>query len=66
MTKFRIVKRAYGRYSDIETFEGKRLDAVEYSAKMQFERRDGEYLVRGMDEPNWSPSSSYQSGMDWL
>ena len=61
-----IVKRAYSEYTNIEEFEGSYLDAVTRADELQFLKRDGEYLVRSINEPNWRGGSSYQSPMDWL
>lgn len=63
---YRIVKRANSEYTAVEKFEGTYLDAINRADTLQYIYRDGEYFVRMMDQPNWTPSSSYQSGMDWL
>jgi hypothetical protein len=66
MNRLRIVKRAYGEYADFCSFIGTHLAAIEFAAGQERQNSDGEYLVRGLDEPNWTPSSSFQSGFDWL
>ena len=63
---FRIVKRAYSKYETVETFTGSFCDASNRAHEIQFEKSDGEYIVRRTDEPNYIRGSSYQSGMDWL
>jgi hypothetical protein len=65
MTTYRIVKRAFGTYTDIKTIEGW-LPAMTEASTMQFANKDGEYLVKELDEPNWVGGSSYQSPMDYL
>lgn len=48
---FNIVKRAYSEYTLFETFTGTWSDAMNYAMAAQAGRRDGEYLVRDLDEP---------------
>jgi len=66
MAHLRIVKRAYGQYEDFCGFAGGELAAIEFADTLERDNRDGEYIVRHLDQPNWEPSSSYQSGFDWL
>ncbi|TRD03823.1 hypothetical protein FJV76_14405 [Mesorhizobium sp. WSM4303] len=62
----RIVRRAFSEYTTVETFVGSWLEAMNRADALQRDNNDGEYLLRGVDEPNWRPGSSYQSPMDWL
>jgi hypothetical protein len=62
----RIVRRAYSEYTTVETFVGSWLDAMNRAEELQRANNDGEYFLRGVDEPNHRPGSSYQSPMDWL
>jgi hypothetical protein len=64
-TTYRITKRAFGTYTEIEHVTGWQA-AMERSMALQFANKDGEYLVKELDEPNWVGGSSYQSPMDWL
>lgn len=66
MTSYRIVKRAFSNYTTVETFTGTRLAAGNRATDLQFAKRDGEYLVREIDEPNQRFSGYGQSPMDWL
>lgn len=67
MTTYRIVRRAFSQYTDVETFEGSWLGAMQRADKLQATNRDGEYLLRKPGEPNQSFESSYvQSGFDYL
>ena len=62
MTKtFRIVRRAYSQYADIETFTGTWFQADDRAMMLQRANLDGEYLVRLPDQPNWEPGG-YQYG----
>lgn len=63
---YRIVRRAFGSYADVEVMNCSWLDAMNRADELQRTRRDGEYLLRRGDQPNWEPSPSYQSPMDWL
>jgi len=52
----RIVKRAFGQYTDVAVIFGYgALEAITLCEQMERENRDGEYLIRGMDQPNWEP-----------
>lgn len=62
----RIVRRAFSQYTTVEVFTGSFVDASNYADKLQYERQDGEYLLRGVNEPDRRPTSSYQSGFDYL
>lgn len=48
---YRIVRRAFSAYTEVETFEGTRLEACLHADKLQRERRDGEYFERAPGEP---------------
>lgn len=65
-SQHRIVRRAFSQYTTVEIFTGSWVDASNRADALQYANKDGEYLIRGLDQPNWSQSSSYQSGMDWL
>jgi hypothetical protein len=54
MTTYRIVRRAFSTYTDIELVEGW-VNAELRAMSLKATNRDGDYLVRGIDEPNWSP-----------
>ena len=63
----RIVKRAFSQYTTvISDFAGSYREASNYADKLQYENQDGEYFPRFDTDPDYIPSSSYQSGMDWL
>lgn len=67
MTEFRIIRRAYSQHTVVETLNGTWLEAMARAEKLQHENQDGEYSVRFPGASLRSePSSSYQSGMDWL
>lgn len=66
MQTYRIVRRAFSQYATVETFVGSWLDAMNRADALERGNRDGEYFLRGVDEPNHRPGSSYQSPMDWL
>ena len=63
---FNIVKRAYSEYTIWGTVRGTYLEALEVADAAERMYKDGEYLVRRPNEPNWIPVSSYQSGLDYL
>lgn len=62
----RIVRRAYGEYTDIASVPSGLLVAWNLADDLERANNDGEYFVRGFDEPNWRPGTAYQSGFDWL
>lgn len=62
----RIVRRAFSQYTTVEIFTGSFVDASNHADALQYANQDGEYFLRGVDEPNRRESSSYQSEMDWL
>jgi hypothetical protein len=65
---FTIARRAYGTYTKIKEFTGTWAAAECHAMQVQADRRDGEYHVffPGEEMGSRGPSSSYQSGMDWL
>lgn len=63
---YRIIKRAHSEYQTVEHFDGTYLAAMNRASELENANRDGEYLLRTLEEPNWTPTTSYQSGMDWL
>jgi hypothetical protein len=65
-TTYQITRRAYSEYTPVETFTGTYIAATLRSMDLQFANKDGEYLVREIGAPNWTPGQSYQSPMDWL
>lgn len=65
-TQHRIVRRAFSQYTTVEVFTGTFVDASNRADAMQFANQDGEYFLRGVNEPDRRESSSYQSGFDWL
>ncbi len=67
MNTYRIVKRAFSEYTEIETVEGW-VNAMERASILEFTHNDGEYLVLSMDEPNKTESTDpyFQSGLDYL
>ncbi len=67
--RYRIVRRANSEYTTVETLPwGYGYVRALLIAEIWLEQtnHDGEYLVRGDDEPDQKSTSSYQSGMDWL
>lgn len=70
ITAFTISRRAYSKYTAVESFTGTWVAAQLRAMDLQAERKDGEYDVYSPSEEIGShgrgPSSSYQSGMDWL
>ena len=62
----RIVRRAFSQYTTMETITSSWLEAMNRAEELQRQINDGEYFLRGVDEPNWRSGSSYQSPMDWL
>lgn len=65
MKTYRIVKRAFSEYTEIETVDGW-LKAMERADYLQYTNNDGEYFVRSMEEPNQITSPYVQSGLDFL
>jgi hypothetical protein len=67
MNQHRIVRRAFSQYVTVETFTGSFVDASNRADALQYANQDGEYMLRGVNEPDRRESSgSFQSGMDWL
>lgn len=67
MTTYRIVRRAYSEYTDVEIFNGGYLDAILRAMVLENINKDGEYIVRRMDQPNKEDVGGYvQSGFDYL
>ena len=62
----RIVRRAFSKYTTVEIFTGSFVDASNRADALQYANKDGEYLLRGVEESDYRAGSSYQSGMDWL
>ena len=61
--EFRIVRRAFSEYQTVERFEGSWLAAVARAEDLERTNRDGEYLLRRLDEPNWSPAGYIDQGV---
>jgi hypothetical protein len=62
-----IVRRAFSTYTVVQTVEsGNWLEAMNRSMAMERQNNDGEYFVRGEDEPNSNPAPYGQSGFDYL
>jgi hypothetical protein len=67
MTSYRIVRRAFSTYTDIESVEGTYCDATLRAMALEFLNADGEYLVRAPGEPDQRlGGSAVQSGFDFL
>lgn len=56
MTAYRIVRRAYSQFTEIEIVEGW-LPAQLRAMEIQAERHDGEYLIRNIGEEYHRPTN---------
>lgn len=54
MITYRIVRRAYGKYTEVETVDGW-MNAMNRSMALEYANKDGEYLLREVGEPDWTP-----------
>lgn len=64
----RIIRRAFSDYHLVEIFNGTWLEAEMRAMDLQFQKQDGEYLVRPLEGPIKynNPSPYIQSSFDFL